>query len=491
MTWDPITRIVGQPRHLHQDRLQGQAGRGVPQHLVDLPRLQHLHEGQGPPRRALHHQPDLRDLRRQPRHLLGLQPEHGLRGPPAAPGRVDHQPGRGRGVHVRPQHLPGEPGRGGLLREDGRRDQPRRAGAGQRHRGAARGRPRLPHHRRHHALAEPARGRVLPRGAAGQPVHPGDVLPDGGQARAPVHAVPRRRGHGRDGAAVHRLPDPADALRGVHEAGRADARRPVRLLLRGAARLRGSRQAAGAARLLGQPEQPRVLRLHLPEHGRLGPQDVRHARRGGGRQAGHDQPGRHQPGHQDPARPLVLRGLGRQGDVRHPRRAGQPGRPAAPVEPAHDPAAAKARLRQRVQLDHVAALVRRQGLPAAGHRRRPDRPAVGDRAGRPGRLRLRAVHRAQREDQPAADHVPAGEDVRVEDPGGQAGPAAVQRDRAGPGPDLLPGLLRRGARCTSSSRRWPRSGPGGPRPGSRSTCPRTRSAAASPRRCAACCRTTW
>ena len=172
-----------------------------------------------------------------------------------------------------------------------------------------------------------------------QQVHPGDVLPDGRAPRAPVHAVPGRRRHGGHRAAVHRLPDPADALRGVHEAGRAHARRPVRLLLRGPARVRGSRPAAGAAGLLGQPEQPGVLRLHLPEHGRLGPQDVRHARRGGGREAGHQQPGRHQPGHQDPARSLVLRGLGRQGDVRHPRRAGQPGRPAAPVEPAHDPAA--------------------------------------------------------------------------------------------------------------------------------------------------------
>ena len=53
----------GQPGHLHQDRLRRQARRGVPQHLLDLPRLQHLHEGQGPARRALHHQPDLRDLR--------------------------------------------------------------------------------------------------------------------------------------------------------------------------------------------------------------------------------------------------------------------------------------------------------------------------------------------------------------------------------------------------------------------------------------------
>ena len=58
-----------QPRHLHQDRFRQPRGRRVPQHLVDLPRLQHLHEGQGSARRALHHQPHLRHLRRQPRHL--------------------------------------------------------------------------------------------------------------------------------------------------------------------------------------------------------------------------------------------------------------------------------------------------------------------------------------------------------------------------------------------------------------------------------------
>ena len=65
------------------------------------------------------------------------------------------------------------------------------------HRGAARRRPRLPHHRRHHALAEPAGRRVLPGGAPGQPVHPGDVLPDGGAPRAPLHALPGRRRHDR------------------------------------------------------------------------------------------------------------------------------------------------------------------------------------------------------------------------------------------------------------------------------------------------------
>ena len=55
----------------------------------------------------------------------------------------------------------------------------------------------------------------------------------------------------------------------------------------------------------------------------------------------HQRPGRDQPRHPDPARPLVLRGLGEPGDVRDPRPAGQPGRPQPPVEPAHDPQAAK------------------------------------------------------------------------------------------------------------------------------------------------------
>ena len=130
-------------------------------------------------------------------------------------------------------------------------DQPRRAGPRGEHRVTARRRARLPHHRRHHAGPQPLHRRVLPRGAAGQPDDPGDVLPDGGPARPPLHALPRRRGDRRHRAADDRLPDPADALRRVHEEGRADARRPVRLLLRGAARLRAGRAAAHPARLLG------------------------------------------------------------------------------------------------------------------------------------------------------------------------------------------------------------------------------------------------
>ena len=312
----------------------------------------------------------------------------------------------------------------------------------------------------------------------GRHVHPSTLYPGG-------------VGHDRHGPAVHRLPDPADALRGVHEARRADARRPVRLLLRGPARLRGGRPAPRRPGLLGQPERPRALRLPVREHDQLGPEDVRQPRRDQGRRAAHQRPGRDQPRHPHPARLLLLRGLGRPGDVRDPRPAGQPGGPQAPVEPAHDPAARQAQLRRQVQLGHVAALVRRHRPPGRGHRRRPDRPAVGDRARRPGRLRLRQVDRAQRADQPAADDEQArGHASSGRSPGTrQARRCPTRSSGTAPGPTSRP--TRRPARCTSSRRRWPRSGPGGPRPGSRSASRTRRTAAGSPRRSAACCRTTW
>ena len=44
-----------------------------------------------------------------------------------------------------------------------------------------------------------------------------DVLPHGGSPRTPVDAVPRRGRHRRDRPTVHRLHDPANALRRVHE----------------------------------------------------------------------------------------------------------------------------------------------------------------------------------------------------------------------------------------------------------------------------------
>ena len=179
-------------------------------------------------------------------------------------------------------------------------------------------RPRLQDHRRHHAVAQPVLGRVLPRGAPGQPVHPGDVLPDGGAPRPPVDPLPRRGGHDGDHPAVHRLLHPAHALRGVHEAGRAHARRPLRLLLRGHAGLRGGGPAADPARLLGRLPGPDGLQLRLQGHDQVGPGHGRHPRRRGRRQAGHQRPGRDQPRHPDPARSLLLRRLGGPGDVRHP-----------------------------------------------------------------------------------------------------------------------------------------------------------------------------
>ena len=49
---------------------------------------------------------------------------------PPALGGMDRQPWRSRRVHVRPQHLPGQPGGRGLLRADGEGNQSRRAGEG-------------------------------------------------------------------------------------------------------------------------------------------------------------------------------------------------------------------------------------------------------------------------------------------------------------------------------------------------------------------------
>ena len=185
-------------------------------------------------------------------------------------------------------------------------------------RGPGRGGPRVQDDRRHHAVAQPVLGRVLPRGAPGQPLHAGDVLPDGGAPRPPVDPLPGRRRHDGHHPAVHRLLRPPDALRGVHEAGRADARRPLRLLLRGDAGLRGGRAAADPARLLGRLPGPRRLQLRVQGHDEVGPGHGRDPRRRRRRQAGHQRPRRHQPRHPDSPRALLLRRLGGPGDVRRP-----------------------------------------------------------------------------------------------------------------------------------------------------------------------------
>ena len=181
----------------------------------------------------------------------------------------------------------------------------------------------------------PFTGRLLPRGAPDEPADPRDVLPDGGAARPPLDPLPGRRRHGAQRPALHRLPGAAAEVRRVHEEGRPPARRPLRLLLRGPARLRGGRPPPGDAGLLGLVQRPRGLRLHLSADVGLGPGDVRHPRDRDRRRADHDRPGGDQPRPAHPARQLVLRRLAGRRDVRQGRPAGQPDRPAAPLEPDH------------------------------------------------------------------------------------------------------------------------------------------------------------
>ena len=386
-----------QPRHLHQDRLRPPRGGQLQGDVVAVPRLQRVHEGQGPARRALHHQPHLRHLRRQPRGLLLLRAADGLRRQAAAAGRVDRQPRRGRGVHLRPHHLPGQSGLRRLLRADGQGDQPGGLGQGAEHRRPGRGVARLQDDRGHHDVVQPVHGRDVPRGAAHEPDRARDDLPDGGAPRAPVHDLPGRGRDDGDADAADGLPQPAAALPGLHQEGRRDERRRLRLLLRGAAGLRGGRAPAGAAELLGRVQQPRLLHLRLQDDGRLGQRDVRHPGHRRRRRAGHDEPRRHQPRHPDPARLLLLRGLaGRRRGLRAQGPARQPGRQAPPVEPDDDAEAAEARPRRRQLLvGDEPALVRRahRRQPGDGHRRRRAGAAVGDGAGQQGPHPARQRHR--------------------------------------------------------------------------------------------------
>ena len=149
---------------------------------------------------------------------------------------------------------------------DGQGDEPRRLGQGPENQLSALRISSLPHHRRHHAGLEPLHRGVLPRGPADEPDDSRDVLPHGGTPRPSLHALPGRRGHRSHATALHRLPRPPDEVRRVHEEGRAHARRPLRLLLRGASRVRGGRPQADPAGLLGLVERPQGVRLHLPQH---------------------------------------------------------------------------------------------------------------------------------------------------------------------------------------------------------------------------------
>ena len=247
-----------QPGHPHQDRLRQSPGRRVPQHLVDLSRLQRLHEGQGSARRPLHHQPHLRHLRRQPRHLRLLRPEHGLRHQAAR-----HWPSGSSTSARRPSTCSTTISIRTIWSASisasrwSRKPIPRVLARAEK--------TLAPHGDLHgyRTIADIMRApqsvhrRVLPRSPAHEPADARNVLPDGRPARPSLDALSRRRRHRPVRAALHRLSRPADEVRRVHEKGRAAARRPVRLLLRGLARLRGGRPAARAARLLGLLQQSR------------------------------------------------------------------------------------------------------------------------------------------------------------------------------------------------------------------------------------------
>ena len=64
MSWDPITRIVGSLGIYTKIDFEKKTVAGVPQHVINLPRIQHFHEGQRPAGCAFYHQPHLRNLRR-------------------------------------------------------------------------------------------------------------------------------------------------------------------------------------------------------------------------------------------------------------------------------------------------------------------------------------------------------------------------------------------------------------------------------------------
>ena len=130
----------------------------------------------------------------------------------------------------------------------------------------------------------------------GRHTHPSTIMPGGCSADI-THQT------------MHRLLRAPDAVHRLLQAHRADARRPLRLLLRGAAGLRAGRLPRHQPRLLGRLRRPRVRRLPLRLHDRVGPAPVRHPGARPRRRADHHRPGRDQPGDADPARQLVLRRL--------------------------------------------------------------------------------------------------------------------------------------------------------------------------------------
>ena len=199
MSWDPITPHRRQPGHPHQDRLRQPPGRRVPQHLVDLPRLQRLHEGQGPARRPLHHQPHLRHLRRQPRHLRRATP----RTWPSASARPPWPSGSSTSARPPSTCSTTTSTRTTSSAWTSASRWSRRPTPACWHKAEQTPRPHADLHG-YRTIADimralnPFTGDVLPRSPADEPADARDVLPDGRPARPPLDALPRRRRHRAD-----------------------------------------------------------------------------------------------------------------------------------------------------------------------------------------------------------------------------------------------------------------------------------------------------
>ena len=189
----------------------------------------------------------------------------------------------------------------------------------------------------------------------------------------------------------------------------------------------------------GSDNDPDTCDYTVRRHGRLGPADVRLARRRRRRQADHDRSRRHQPRHPHPPRQLVLRRLAGSGDLRSEGPARQPGRSPASVEPDDDPPAGETEpgAGGQVHMGDVTALARSPDGPDAGprHGRRTSRALLGDGPRRSGGCRRRQGDGTFGQDPAAADGDAAGGRVRVEDP------EVVERARTQPGSHLLPGVL--------------------------------------------------
>ncbi len=310
------------------------------QHIVDLPWLQHLHEGQGPARRPLHHQPHLRHLRRQPRDLRRAT----RRTWPSASSRRRWANGSST-WEKRPNTCSTTtssrttwsastsasrwskrpiPASG---RKPETTESPNAAAHGYKTIGDIMTalNPFTGDFYRE-TLQVSRMTREMFCLMEGRHVHPSTLYPGG------VGTVPT----------VQLFTDylvAADAVRRVHEEMPAAARGLVQLLVRGAARLRRGRPPADPLGLLGFVPGSGRLRLPISHDERVGQRHVRHPRHRGRRQARHHEPGRHQPGDSHPAGQLVLRRLGEPGEVRRTGSAGQPGRSQAPVEPDHNPQA--------------------------------------------------------------------------------------------------------------------------------------------------------